>query len=404
MLDWFKKKVKSEEVQEKKEEIKDTFDDIKEDLGEGLEDFKKEAKETFSEIKEEINEGLSDFKEESAEVLEAAKEEIRDIKEDIAETFDDKEEEEVIETEKKSFFQRISEGLLKTKKNFSEKIDEVVFSFKKIDEDMFEEIEEILIMADVGVETTMLITDKLRDRINQERNAEPSMVKTFLKEEIGKIMEESVESNDLKLTPSPAVLLVVGVNGVGKTTTIGKLSHKFKSEGKSVLVAAADTFRAAAIDQLEEWGKRAGIDVISHQEGSDPAAVVFDGIHAAKARKIDILIIDTAGRLHNKSNLMNELNKIFRVIDKEYEGATREVLLVLDATTGQNALSQAKTFKEVANVTGIALTKLDGTAKGGIVIALQHELNIPVKLVGVGEGIDDLQPFENKAFVEALFD
>lgn len=404
MLNWFKKKLKSEEVQEKKAEIKESLDEIKEDLAEGFEDLKDEAKETFGEMKEEFDEGLSDFKEESAELIDSAKEKFTDIKEDISENFPDEKNEEVKKPEKKSFFQKISEGLLKTKKNFSDKIDEVVFSFKKIDEDMFEEIEEILIMADVGVETTMLITDKLRERINQERNAEPAMVKTFLKEEIAKIMEESVENNDLKLSPAPAVLLVVGVNGVGKTTTIGKLSNKFKNEGKSVLVAAADTFRAAAIDQLEEWGRRAGIEVISHQEGSDPAAVVFDGIHAAKARKTDILIIDTAGRLHNKSNLMNELNKIFRVIDKEYEGATREVLLVLDATTGQNALNQAKTFKEVANVTGIALTKLDGTAKGGIVIALQHELNIPVKLVGVGEGIDDLQPFENKAFVEALFD
>ena len=216
-------------------------------------------------------------------------------------------------------------------------------------------------------------------------------------------MLESVYDNKLNVDPSPAVMLVVGVNGVGKTTTIGKLSHNYKKHGKKVLIAAGDTFRAAAIEQLEEWSNRAGVEFIAHTEGADPAAVIFDGIQAAKARKTDILICDTAGRLHNKSNLMNELNKIFRIVEREYGNATKEILLVLDATTGQNAINQAKVFKEVANITGIALTKLDGTAKGGVIIALQSELKIPVKLVGVGEGIEDLQPFIVEDFVEALF-
>lgn len=304
---------------------------------------------------------------------------------------------------KLSFLQKIVKGLTKTRDNLSGKIDDVLFSFKKIDENLFEELEEILITADVGVQTTMLLIDNLRERIKKEKTTDPQEVKALLKDEILQLMNNSVESNELCLHPFPAIILVVGVNGVGKTTTIGKLSARLKSEGKNVLICAADTFRAAAIEQLEEWGKRSGVNVISHAEGSDPAAVVFDAINAAKARNVDVLICDTAGRLHNKSNLMNELNKIFRVSEREFPNATREVLLVLDATTGQNAMNQAKTFKEVANITGIALTKLDGTAKGGVVIALENELNIPVKLVGVGEGIDDLQPFENKSFVEAIF-
>jgi len=229
------------------------------------------------------------------------------------------------------------------------------------------------------------------------------MVKELLKDEIKTLMKESVENNTLKIEPLPAVILVVGVNGVGKTTTIGKLSNSFKMEGKKVLIAAGDTFRAAAIEQLEEWSKRSKVEFIAHTEGADPAAVIFDGVKAAKARNTDILICDTAGRLHNKSNLMNELNKIFRIVDREYGEATKEILLVLDATTGQNAINQAKVFKEVANITGVALTKLDGTAKGGVIIALQAELGLPVKLVGVGEGIDDLQPFVVDDFVEAIF-
>ena len=234
--------------------------------------------------------------------------------------------------------------------------------------------------------------------------SEPKEVKELLKDEIKKLMTEENMDYKLNIEPSPSIILVVGVNGVGKTTTIGKLAYRLKREGKKVLIAAGDTFRAAAIEQLEEWGNRAGVDVISHSEGADPAAVIFDGIQAAKARKVDVLICDTAGRLHNKSNLMNELNKIFRITEREFNEATKEVLLVLDATTGQNAMNQAKVFNEVANITGIALTKLDGTAKGGVIIALQSELKIPVKLVGVGEGIEDLQPFIVEDFVKAIID
>ncbi len=314
-----------------------------------------------------------------------------------------KEDSAVEETEKQGIFNKIFGGLSKTRKEMSDKIGQVLSSYKKIDEELFEDLEEILVTADVGVNTTMTLIDKVRDRVKQERINDPQMVKEILKDEIKTMMKESVISNSLNIEPSPAVMLVVGVNGVGKTTTIGKLANNFRKDNKKVLIAAADTFRAAAIEQLEEWGNRSGVDVISHKEGADPAAVIFDGIHAAKARKTDILICDTAGRLHNKSNLMQELNKIFRIVEREYGNATKEVLLVLDATTGQNAINQAKTFKEVANITGIALTKLDGTAKGGVVIALQSELGIPVKLVGVGEAIDDLQPFDSDEFIEAIF-
>lgn len=306
--------------------------------------------------------------------------------------------------EKKGFLDKIFGGLSKTRKEMSDKIGNLLSSYKKIDEELFEDLEEILITADVGVNTTMELIDRLRERIKEEKVNDPQMIKELLKAEIKIMMRESVKNNKLNVSPSPAVMLVVGVNGVGKTTTIGKLANNFKNDGKKVLIAAADTFRAAAIEQLEEWGNRSGVDVISHKEGADPAAVIFDGIHAAKARKIDVLICDTAGRLHNKSNLMQELNKIFRIVEREYGKATKEVLLVLDATTGQNAINQARTFKEVAHITGIALTKLDGTAKGGVVIALQSELGIPVKLIGVGEGIEDLQPFDSDEFIDVIFD
>lgn len=306
--------------------------------------------------------------------------------------------------EKLNIFEKLKKGLTKTRDEFSSKIDGIIKSYKKIDEELFEELEEVLITSDVGIVTTMKLIDNLRDRIKEDNVSEPEKVKELLKDEIKKVMKVSVLENKLNIEPSPAVILVVGVNGVGKTTTIGKLANNFKKQGKKVLIAAGDTFRAAAIEQLEEWSNRAGSEFVAHKEGSDPAAVIYDGIQAAKARKIDILICDTAGRLHNKSNLMEELNKIFRVIDKEYGDATKEVLLVLDATTGQNAMNQAKVFKEVANITGVALTKLDGTAKGGVVIALHSELNIPVKLVGVGEGIEDLQEFVAEDFVDAIFD
>ena len=303
--------------------------------------------------------------------------------------------------EKKGFFARLKEGLDKTRKNILGGVDTVLGSFTKIDEDLFEELEEALIMADMGVQTTMDIVENLRQRVKKERATDPAVIKDMLIDEITAILQDGVEEEEN--LPSPTVMLVIGVNGVGKTTTIGKLSHNFKNEGKSVLLAAADTFRAAAIDQLEVWGQRAGIEVIKHEENADPAAVVFDAVHAARNRKTDLLICDTAGRLHNKKNLMEELRKISRVIEREYPAAHKETYLVLDATTGQNALQQAKVFMEVADITGIILTKLDGTAKGGIVVAIKSELKIPVRYIGVGEGIEDLQKFRAEDFAKALF-
>ena len=303
--------------------------------------------------------------------------------------------------EKKGFFARLKEGLDKTRKNILGGVDTVLGSFTKIDEDLFEELEEALIMADMGVQTTMDIVENLRQRVKKERATDPAVIKDMLIDEITAILQDGVEEEEN--LPSPTVMLVIGVNGVGKTTTIGKLSHNFKNEGKSVLLAAADTFRAAAIDQLEVWGQRAGIEVIKHEENADPAAVVFDAVHAARNRKTDLLICDTAGRLHNKKNLMEELRKISRVIEREYPAAHKETYLVLDATTGQNALQQAKVFMEVADITGIILTKLDGTAKGGIVVAIKSELKIPVRYIGVGEGIEDLQKFHAEDFAKTLF-
>ena len=304
-------------------------------------------------------------------------------------------------SKKKGFFAKLIAGLDKTRKNILGGVDTVLGAFTKIDEDLFEELEEVLIMADLGVETTMNIIENLRKRVKKEHITDPQAIRSMLIEEITAILQQGTQNQE-KL-PSPTVMLIIGVNGVGKTTTIGKLSYRFKEQGKSVLLGAADTFRAAAIEQLEIWGQRAGIDVIKHQQNSDPAAVVFDAVNAAKNRKMDLLICDTAGRLHNKKNLMEELKKIAKVIDREYPQAHKEVYLVLDATTGQNAMQQAKLFKEAADITGIILTKLDGTAKGGIVIAIQSELKVPVRYIGVGEGIDDLQEFNAKEFAEALF-
>ncbi|WMM26727.1 signal recognition particle-docking protein FtsY [Tissierella sp. MB52-C2] len=387
-----------EQIEEKEETTEDSKEIIE------TEDIKQQIEE--AEEVEEIIEELEDIVEEIEEIEEKL-EDAEDIQEEIVDELVEPEEveEDVVETKPKKagFFQKLMSGLTKTRDDITNKIDSVLKSYKKIDEELFDDLEEVLVTADVGVNTTMELIDRLRNRVKEEKVTEPDNVKELLKDEIKKIMLESVSDNNLNIEPSPALVLVVGVNGVGKTTTIGKLSNNFKKQGKKVLIAAGDTFRAAAIEQLEEWGSRANVDVISHSEGADPAAVIYDGIQAAKARKTDILICDTAGRLHNKSNLMNELNKIFRVAEREYGDATKEVLLVLDATTGQNAINQAKVFKEVANITGVALTKLDGTAKGGVIIALQAELNIPVKLVGVGEGIEDLQPFIVEDFVEALF-
>lgn len=298
-------------------------------------------------------------------------------------------------------FEKIKKGLLKTKESMLGKIKGVINSFTKIDEELFEQLEETMIMSDIGVETSMLICDELRKKIKEKGITDPSLIMELIQEIISDIMGDD---QNLDLSTKPSVILVIGVNGVGKTTTIGKLCYQLKNEGKKVIVAAADTFRAAAVDQLEIWSQRAGVEIVKHSEGSDPASVVYDALDAAMARKCDVVVCDTAGRLHNKKNLMDELAKINRVIDKKAEGCAKEVLLVLDATTGQNAVNQAKMFKEAANITGIVLTKLDGTAKGGIVISIKHELGIPVKLIGLGEKLDDLQPFNSRDFVKALFD
>lgn len=300
-----------------------------------------------------------------------------------------------------NFFQKIKAGLLKTKQAMISSFQKVINSFTKIDEDLFEQLEETMIMSDIGVDTSVEICEQLRKKVKEKGITDPKDIMGLIQEIIADMMGEDT---GIDTSTTPSIIMVIGVNGVGKTTTIGKLCYQYRMQGKKVLVAAADTFRAAAIEQLEVWTKRAGVDIVKHSEGADPGAVIFDAITAAKARKCDILICDTAGRLHNKKNLMNELNKINRIVSQQAEGCARETLLVLDATTGQNAVNQAKMFSEVADITGIVLTKLDGTAKGGIVISIKNELNIPVKLIGVGEKIDDLQPFDSKDFVKALFD
>lgn len=301
----------------------------------------------------------------------------------------------------KGFFNKLKSGLEKTKNNLTEKVTDLLSRAVSIDEELYEELEEILITCDIGVETTLYIIESLKKKIKENKIKDPSLLSNCLKEVILDIL--GYEENSIKPESIPEIILVIGVNGVGKTTSIGKMCYKLKDDGYKVIMAAADTFRAAAIEQLEVWSQRAGVDIIKHQSGSDPAAVIFDAIQASKARKADVLICDTAGRLHNKKNLMEELGKINRVIDREYKEANRQTFLVLDATTGQNAVQQARQFMEVCPVDGIILTKLDGTAKGGIVISIKHMLNIPVKLIGVGESIDDLQEFKSKEFVEALF-
>ena len=398
------------ETSEKKEDTNEAFKD-NEVVEDALED-KKEKQEEIRTEAEEIHEKLEEVSEagnlskedvETSKKIEDTNEAFKD-NEIVEEALEDKEEkqEEIEEEPKKvSLFQRLKEGLDKTRKEVGIKINTVLGAYVKIDDEMLEDLEDILISADIGMETTMKLIDNLRETIIREKINDPQEVKSLLMAEAKKLMNPDL--NTPINTEPPVIILVVGVNGVGKTTTIGKLSSRFKRDGKSVLVCAADTFRAAAIDQLKEWGNRAHVDIISHAEGSDPAAVVFDAIEAAKARKTDVLIVDTAGRLHNKSNLMKELEKINRIITNKYPEANRENLLVLDSTTGQNAINQAKTFREATDITGIALTKLDGTAKGGVVVALQSELGIPIKLIGVGEGIDDLQDFNIDSFLETIF-
>ena len=299
------------------------------------------------------------------------------------------------------FFSKITEGLKKTRDSMRQRIDQVVKSFTKIDEELFEELEETLVMSDVGVVTAQHICQQLRERVKAEGATDASQVREMIKEIVTGMLSGG---ESLKMDTQPSVVLVIGVNGAGKTTMIGKLSHILKGQGKKVLVAAADTFRAAAIDQLEVWTQRAGVELIKTAEGSDPAAVVYDAIAAGKARKSDVILVDTAGRLHNKKNLMDELSKIHRIIRRELPDSDLETLLVLDGTTGQNAISQARLFSEATHITGIVLTKLDGTAKGGVVIGIREELKIPVKYIGVGEQIEDLQPFDAKAFADALFE
>ncbi|MBE7040931.1 MAG: signal recognition particle-docking protein FtsY [Ruminococcaceae bacterium] len=302
---------------------------------------------------------------------------------------------------KKGFFGRLKAGLGKTRNAISEKVDAVLSSLGKVDEDLYEELEEALIMSDIGTDTSMYIISLLRERAKKQGITEAAGLKNLLREIVEEIL--SAQDTTLHLDASPAVIMVIGVNGVGKTTSIGKLAHYYKSQGKKVVLAAGDTFRAAAIDQLEIWADRAGVEIVKHQEGSDPSAVVFDSIKAAKARGADIVICDTAGRLHNKKNLMEELKKTARVIERETGGSQGEVLLVLDASTGQNALVQTREFKQAAGITGVILTKLDGTAKGGVILPLSREQGIGVKFIGVGEQMDDLRPFDPHEFAEALF-
>ena len=375
-----------------KEKEEQTPEAVAEEVTEEAESIEEEAKESFE------AEPMEDTSEESSET-----EPTEDTSEQNSETeSSENESEENSETEKKQgFFSRLVAGLTKTRDSFVSGIDSIFSGFSSIDDDFYEEIEEILIMGDIGVRATQEILENLQQKVKENHIKQPEECKELLIQSIKEQME--VGETAYRFEHEKSVVLVVGVNGVGKTTSVGKLAGKLKAQGRKVVLAAADTFRAAAGAQLEEWAHRAGVDMIGGQEGADPAAVVYDAVAAAKARKADVLLCDTAGRLHNKKNRMEELKKINRIIDKEYPDAFRETLVVLDGTTGQNALAQAKQFMEVADITGIILTKMDGTAKGGIAVAIQSELGIPVKYIGVGETIDDLQKFDSEQFVDALF-
>ena len=359
------------------------------------------SEETEGQVEELVEKTLEE-KIELEETLEPSK-----VEEEVAQEESLKEnsvQEETPQTpQKQGFIKRLFSGLSKTRDSILKGVDDVLSNFKRIDEDLYEELEEALIMADFGVDTTLHIMEKLKAKVKEDRITDPSGLKPALQAIITNFLTEQ-PVGDVLNENGPTVILVIGVNGVGKTTSIGKMSHLFKSQGKKVLVAAADTFRAAAIEQLNVWTERAGVEIIKHEEGSDAAAVVFDGIAAAKSRKSDVLICDTAGRLQNKTNLMKELEKISRIIAREYPEAKKEILIVIDATTGQNALQQVKLFKEVADINGIILTKLDGTAKGGAIVGIYESLKVPVKYIGVGEKMDDLQPFDANAFAKALFE
>lgn len=384
-----------EQVEETSEKPEDSIEEQVEEAPVKSEDITEQQAEEISEELHDITEGqVQELSEEHDDIVGEHVEEVP------VELVDVTEEEAEEEPEKRGFFARLKEGLSKTTQNITGKIDQMLGNYTKIDEDMLEELEEILITSDVGYETTVEIVDRLRQNLKEKLIDNPAQVKPELKLVIESMLQENQES--LRIEESPSILVVVGVNGVGKTTSIGKLAHQIKGQGKSVLLAAADTFRAAAADQLTIWAERSGVDIVKHQEGADPSAVIFDGIHAAKKRNIDVLICDTAGRLHNRKNLMQELGKIFKIVEREYPEANKEVLLVIDATTGQNAMNQAKVFQEVAPLSGIILTKLDGTAKGGVVLAITQELKIPVKFIGVGEQIDDLQMFDASSFAEAM--
>lgn len=365
-------------------------------------DQKVQDEEQLEEVEvETVAEDLPDDSEQKQEFeADDAEDEIESTEDDTPDEYEEDEEEDEVSS-KRSFWQKLKGGLSKTKNALFGKVNDILKHFVKVDEDMLDELEELLISSDVGVNATEEIIESLRDHIKDGRLKEKEQVMDALKEIISGMIGEG---EPLKLDTVPSVILVIGVNGAGKTTSIGKISKRLRKQGKKVVVAAADTFRAAAIDQLEVWCNRAKVDIVKQSEGSDPAAVVFDAIGYAKKKNADVLIIDTAGRLHNKTNLMNELAKINRVIDRELPGASRENLLVLDATTGQNAIMQAKEFSKAANITGITLNKLDGTAKGGIVISIKNELGIPVKFIGVGEKIDDMREFDAKDFVDALFE
>ena len=406
MFKRFFKRNKKEEVKQEVPEVASTQEqqeEVKEEV-ETVEEVNHATEEVSLDSSVEVKEQVEEIQEIKEEEVAAETEEVETIDEST-EVVEEEIVEEVVkektEEVKVSLFERLKQGLTKAKQGITDKVDQVLKSYTKVDEDLLEEIEEILITADVGVETTMYIIDKLTDAIKTKKITDPQDVKGELKLIIEEILTN--DNSTLDVSHSPSIIIMVGVNGVGKTTTIGKLASRYKKEGKKVLIAAGDTFRAAAIDQLEVWANRSGVDIIKHQEGADPGAVIFDSIKAAKARNIDLLICDTAGRLHNKANLMNELSKVFKIVDREYPEAKKEVLLVVDATTGQNAVSQAKSFKQVCDITGLVLTKLDGTAKGGVILAVKSEVDVPVKLIGVGEKMEDLQDFDAKAFSEALF-
>lgn len=343
----------------------------------------------------EISEEVNDAEKVVEEKNEKAETDNKKYQEQSEKFIEDKEE------NKEGFFEKLKNSLLKTRDNISNKIDQVLANYRTVDEELFEEIEETLISADIGVETTLKIVAQLRDKVKLNNIQDPSKIKNVLADILKENIINDKIDNNLNVDDK-TIILVVGVNGVGKTTTIGKLAMKFKKDGKKVLMVAADTFRAAAIEQLTEWANRAKVDIISHKEGSDPASVVFDGVSAMKSRDADILICDTAGRLHNKKNLMNELNKIKRVIEKEYPEAKKEILLIVDGTTGQNAIIQAKEFMNATDLTGAIITKLDGTAKGGMIFPLEMELGIPVKFIGIGEQVNDLVKFEPEKFIEAI--